>query len=407
MTRKEAKSNRRIVYLISSFIDDSLTGVEEEELKVWLSTSEENQSLFNDIINVDNQKDALKLMHSYQTKEAFHSIQLRINELSRLENASNPAITSLWKYGWVAAACLVISIGSMFYFYPSNSSKEEIITGFEIVKNDKLFPQNDKVAINENGDNKKGILAEKLTDGILKEDHVELKSINDHIGYLGNAMSNIEVVKYSTIKTPKGDQYEIRLPDGTIAILNASSKLKYPSRFIGKERRVEIEGEVYFEVAKNENVPFIVESNWQAIKVLGTTFNISAYPDDDEVKTSLLEGSVSIQEKGVDHVVVLVPGQQAKLNKKSGSLNVKEISIQNMAMWRTGRFDFDQESIGSIMNQIARWYNVEIQYEGEKIESLFSGSVSRYQNMDEVLKTLELTGKVKFKRNGTKIIVKQ
>lgn len=198
---------------------------------------------------------------------------------------------------------------------------------------------------------------------------------------------------YNTIETPPGGQYQINLPDGSRVWLNSSSSLHYPVRFTGKERKVEITGEAYFEVAHNKDMPFKVVSDGQTVEVLGTHFNIMAYPDESSTKTTLLEGSVRVTKENKS--TVISPGQQARL--KDGNINVIAVDTKEVTAWKDGYFIFKSEDIQSIMRQISRWYNAEVEYQGDISGKVFGGRISRSRNVSEVLKILELTGSIHFK----------
>jgi transmembrane sensor len=211
-------------------------------------------------------------------------------------------------------------------------------------------------------------------------------------------------VTYNTIITPKGGQYQVVLPDGTSVCLNAASSLKYPTAFVGSERHVELNGEAYFEVTKNKNMPFTVSAGAVNVKVLGTHFDISAYDDDPSNKTTLLEGSV-ILTKG-DQKVALVPGQQAVAEKTNSQIQLNTVNVADAVAWKNGYFSFRKENIKSSMRKIARWYDVDVDYQGEVSNKFLGGTVSRTQDIKELLSYMELTGIAHFKINERRIIVK-
>ncbi len=223
------------------------------------------------------------------------------------------------------------------------------------------------------------------------------KITDGQVVYTGGETQSGETV-YNTIATPLGGQYTVTLSDGTKAILNAASSLRFPAKFSGTERKVELTGEAYFEVAHNKAMPFRVISKQQDVKVLGTHFNINSYDNEPIAKTTLLEGSVLINSK-----TILKPGQQAII---SGSLlKVYPANTELAVAWKNHKFMFDDENIQDIMRKIARWYNVEVVYTGEIPDQKFGGSVSRFNKVSKVLSILELTGNIHFKIEGRKIIV--
>lgn len=214
---------------------------------------------------------------------------------------------------------------------------------------------------------------------------------------------NKNELAYNTISTPKGGQYKIVLPDGTGVWLNAASSLKYPTAFKGKERHVELNGEAYFEVAKNKDLPFTVGANEVNVKVLGTHFNIMAYKDEPSVNTTLLEGSVMLNANNKQ--ALLVPGQQGIAAKNSEQIELKTVNVEDAVAWKNQYFSFRKESIESVMRKIERWYDVEVKYQGDMKGKVLGGSISRSENIQELLDNLELTGIVKFKIEGRTIIV--
>lgn len=226
----------------------------------------------------------------------------------------------------------------------------------------------------------------------------------------GNATA--EVV-YNTMRTPKGGQYKLVLPDGSVAWLNAASSIYYPTAFIGNERKVEITGEVYFEIVPSRDVangeflkPFIVEKDGMQVKVLGTHFNINAYNDEADIKTTLLEGSVKVAaaKTAKTQEVKLIPRQQARLNNKGDISVVSNVNTDEVMAWKNGLFDFNNADIKTIMRQLARWYDLEVSYEGAVPQREFSGKITRNTNVSNVLKILEQSN-IHFKLENNRIIV--
>lgn len=211
----------------------------------------------------------------------------------------------------------------------------------------------------------------------------------------------------NTITVPKGGKFKLLLPDGTSVMLNASSSLRFPTNFSGKERRVKLIGEGYFEVTKKltkaEKVPFIVETDKQIVTVLGTTFNINAYQDEETVKTTLIEGSVKVSPTDQNTSIILKPGEQSILNNEN--LTFKQVVASQSIAWKQGDFAFDDMPLEEIMRQISRWYDVEVSYEENIGKIKFGGSISRSKDIQEVLDVLKLTG-IHFNLKGRRIMVK-
>jgi len=229
-------------------------------------------------------------------------------------------------------------------------------------------------------------------------------------------------------QTARGQTYEFVLPDGTKVWLNADSKISFPFQFVGKERKILLNGEAYFEVVHNAKQPFRVESNGQLVEDIGTEFNINAYDDEKHTKTTLIEGSASVTplspqggslpqgERGAGSVT-LRPNQQAILSPLEGempagqrggnNLKVTQVNPTDVLDWKNGEFQFNDEPLGSIMRKLARWYNVEVIYKDINPDKPFWGSISRFENISKVLEKLELTGTIHFKVEGRKVYVSQ
>ena len=198
-------------------------------------------------------------------------------------------------------------------------------------------------------------------------------------------------VKYNTLIVPRGGEFSLELADGTRVWLNAESRLRYPVAFMGKERKVEMEGEVYFEVVKNNEKPFIVTVNGVDIRVLGTSFNVSAYQE--EVVTTSVEGKVQL--KRGDEQVVLSPNQQAIWS--DDKFKVKQVDACNYVLWKEGIFYFEDVDLERILDDMARWYNVNIFYMNPTLKKMkFSVEIKRYEDINEILRRIEQTKRVKF-----------
>lgn len=219
---------------------------------------------------------------------------------------------------------------------------------------------------------------------------------------------NADPQAVNKLSTAKGESYQLRLPDGTMVWLNAASSVTYPVSFSGAgTRQVTLSGEAYFEVAKDKKRPFLVKTAHQQILVLGTHFNINAYTDEPELKTTLLEGSIRLSPEGAGTDVntrILKPGEQAVLAGKQ--LNIAMVDVEQAVDWKNGDFIFQSEPLISLMRRVARWYNVQIVYaSGVDKEGTFTGKVSRRKNISALLKALQSAG-LKFEVIGSKIIVK-
>jgi len=211
-------------------------------------------------------------------------------------------------------------------------------------------------------------------------------------------------VSMNSVTTPRGGQYHLVLSDGSKVLLNAASSIQYPVAFAGKERRVVVTGEAYFEVAPDKSRPFRVEAGGQAIEVLGTSMDVNVYADEPDQRTTLLTGSVRVSGSG--RQVVLAPGQQAVSGAGGGVTVTDKADLDDVMGWAHGDFVFNNEDITSIMRKIARWYDVDISYpQGSPGPMQFDGVVSRSKNISAVLQIMEATGKVNFKIEKRRVMV--
>lgn len=308
---------------------------------------------------------------------------------------------------WIQiAAALFLVIGSgLFYKYYQIKNAFQSPSNFT---NDIASGTNSATLTLANG--KQILLSDASTGELAKQAGVSISKTADgqliyHVSEAAKPTS-AGATQFNTLATKNGETYQVQLPDGTSVWLNAASSIKYPTSFTTlSSRRVELSGEGYFEVAKDKAHPFIVNTGKQEVTVLGTHFNINAYADEPEMKTTLLEGSIKLELPEKTDGVILKPGQQASL--KSTTINITEVNPEAAVDWKNGKFRFKNESLQSILRKVSRWYNVEIIYIGDQQDQpTFSGSVSRFDNVSSVLHMLEKTSEVKFSIEGRTIKVK-
>lgn len=327
---------------------------------------------------------------SFLEEENFQSILDKIATPKRNENRVY--------YRLAAAAVLVLSIvGSLLYYSVTKSPTLKQATVFKSKPLD-VLPGKDK-AILTLGNGSKIVLDENTESNISDQDG--LKIIKTKTGQLIYSISNQDKINkkeiaYNTITTPKGGQYQIVLPDGSKVWLNAASSLTYPEVFLGKDRKVKLSGEAYFEVAKNKEMPFVVKTEAQDVEVLGTHFNINSYMDNQTVKTTLLEGRIKVSNN--QYTQILKPGDQS-IAKANGSSLIKlfhGVDTDDETAWKNGQFRFNNADLKNILNQLERWYDIKIDYNNIP-QKRFNGIVPRTANLSKVLNMLEVTGNIKFK----------
>ena len=381
---------------------------EEHELFIeWLNTAPLNE--VQQIID----KYQFVVQRSSNDEPVLHPhladrIEAGINELEKEDRQAKP-VKMLWpsfrKIASVAAVFILIT-STAIYFLSSPDSKKQVIvkTKANLNKNIVLPGGNKAMLTLADGSN---IILGSAQDGILaKQANIDIrKTTGGKIIYnISNPLGTNTPVLYNTITTPRGGQYQVTLSDGTKVWLNAASSLKFPAAFSNNERVVELTGEAYFEVAKltgpsvagreGGRIPFKVITANQTVEVLGTHFNINAYADEAAIKTTLLEGSVKVVHSKTNNSQLLKPGQQATVGAK---IQISDVDASQAIAWKNGYFIFSHEDIGSIMRQVSRWYDINIQYEDNVTQEGFIGTISKFKDVAQVLDMLQLTGAVHFK----------
>ena len=399
-------NNKSFDELITGYVNGQLS---EDELACFLQLlqKEEHRNDLQDNI------DQLLVTRNFSDKADFRRADFLFDKI--MENAeAEESLTgkvirlkkkpTLFTFAKIAAAACVsgLLIFNTYVRFNKNGKKE--ITKTEVTaghRKNEIVPGGNK-AILTLADGSTVIL-DDAKNGVLAQqgDTKVIKLNGGKLNYDASAGAN--EVLYNTISTPRGGKYQIELPDGSQVWLNAESSLRFPTAFIGKERKVEISGEAYFEITKNKAMPFTVRAQDADVVVLGTHFNIMAYTNETSLKTTLLEGSVKFIKNRI--VNILKPGQQSQLLKSGGVKVVGGVDVDEVVAWKNGTFNFNGTDIGTVIRQLSRWYDVEAVYKGD-VDELFYAEIPRSTKLSDVLKALELTGKVRFEIDGRRIIVK-
>jgi transmembrane sensor len=300
---------------------------------------------------------------------------------------------------WVAAAVFVLLAGTASWLLLINKKKEPagIVRRF---MNDVAPGRNAAVLTLAGGT--KIVLDSGATGTISKQGNTTVANNNGLLSYTV-LHGKGGMLFYNTLMTPRGSQYQLVLPDGSKVWLNAASSITYPTAFEGKERKVVVRGEAYFEVAAGKDQPFIVQDGDMTVQVLGTHFNINGYDDEAAMKTTLLQGAVKVVTGNGSSL--LKPGQQAMLARNDGRITVvRDANLEEVMAWKNGEFLFTDASIESIMRQVARWYDVDVVYD-TLVSGHFVADIPRNVPVSRLLKLLELTDQVHFRIEGKKITV--
>lgn len=380
MTREE------YISLYEKYISGKCTYEEQKVLEAYKDTFEPG----------DQEWDQTRMGDREVIKQAIY------NELSA--SISNHARSRTIRLrNWSAAAAIALILISAGLYLNSHKENPVAVNPKPIRFKNDILPGNHKAILTL--DNGSQINLDDAKNGLLAtENNIDIKKVlTGQLEYSAGANQAVTQLKYNTLTTPMGGEYRLILPDGSRVWLNAGSSLHFPTAFAGKERRVDLKGEAYFEVTKNKAMPFKVFTNDMEVKVLGTHFNVMAYDDEKSMNTTLLEGSVQVL-KGSGKVY-LKPGEEVVLNKTSGNMNVSTADIEQAVAWKNGYFIFSDENIESIMRKVSRWYNVDVTFKGSMNNKDFVGTISRNKNVSELLRMLELTGAVHFSIEGRRITV--
>ncbi len=308
-----------------------------------------------------------------------------------------------WKQ-LAAAAAVLLLLASAIYFLGARNVKAPAAPAPETLA-DAFKPGGNRATLTLS--NGQQIVLKEAQNGKLAEDaSVAInKAADGELVYGHSTKGEDEMYVLNTLATPRGGQYHITLSDGTQVWLNAASSITYPVAFKGPERSVTVTGEAYFEVAPRQDKPFKVHTSKQDIVVLGTHFNVKAYSDDPDIRTTLLSGSVKVTNTTSGSASVLKPGQEASMSYTGGQLNISSVNAEEAVLWKNGYFLFDNQDIKSIMRIISRWYDVDIEYKGNLGDERFGGTFSRTSYMPEILGNLERIGHVHFQLSPGKVVV--
>ncbi len=391
-------NRERIVYLYQSYLDNTSAPDELQELESVLNNPE-HEEILKEIVDksyFNISKEQIRDMSDSPAREkSFSYIVAQVQ---------NKKPVKLWPRIAVAASVLLmLSIGGYFLVLQKQPSNQ-------IAQNEihDIAPGSNKAVLTlANG--KTIILTGARNGKLAVQGYAAInKTADEKVVYKADQVSPAsetatKEVVYNTLTTPRGGQYHLVLADGTNVWLDAASSITYPVAFIGKDRQVNITGQVYFEVAHNAAKPFRVTTKNQTIEVLGTHFNVNAYPDEPNTKTTLFEGSIKLTSNTGQ--AILKPGQQAQINH--GRINiVNDANMDEAIAWHKGLFEFHDADIQTVMRQLSRWYNVDVSYEGKITDRHFSGKLYRNVTALTVADILSYK-KIHFRIEGKQIIVEQ
>ena len=386
------KIDDRVYELISGKLDDRLSPMEETELSDWLAEDVKHEKIYAEIKKI---RDQVKLLHRDFTPDTE-------NVLKRVKRGRGRQIG--FRYWWKYAALFILPLGvALILWQGMKNESVEVHRQFSAVSR----PGGER-AILKLYDGKTVMLDSTMKSSLIShEANVRIEMDSNHLLRYSSydSIGITDANKNNELIIPKGGEYQVVLADGTKVWLNSASRLIYPQSFMGKERRVVLSGEAFFDVAHDAERPFIVETSRMNVKVLGTRFNVNDYDDNEEVSTTLVNGSVEIV-SGDQQVFRLVPGEQAY--GKENELEKREVNVRLYTSWIDGKFLFNNTELEEIAKQISRWYDVEIFFSSENVKKVrFTGAIVKFKPLDDLVRMIESTSQVRFSVKGKTIVISE
>ncbi|EHQ25926.1 FecR family protein [Mucilaginibacter paludis] len=377
------------------------TADEIEQIRAWYDDFEANGYPLPPADEIDraSMEAAAKVIRLVAEQQSSRAAAVGPVDEEALNTPVRKINSQVMRYAAAAAVLIFSAIGTYFYLKPAQ--QQHVLS--QAAKKDFTPGGNKAVLTLSNGTT---IVLNNARNGNLAQQGFTAvhKKSNGLLAYQVNPGDHqagvVAPSGFNTITTPRGGQYQVILPDGTKVWLNSVSSIRFPVAFNGNSRQVETTGEVYFEVAKDKQKPFMVSSGGQMVTVLGTHFNIMAYADEYHIVTTLLEGSVKISKGNLSRIIK--PGEQALVDE---GITVSDADTNDAVAWKNGVTSFNEADIKTIMRKVSRWYDVDVEYQGPVSNRLFTGAISRQSNLSGLLKILALNH-IQFSMDGNKLIVK-
>ena len=372
--------------LLIKAILGTLSAEEAEELRVWRAADDANEALYQQTVDTAFLEREYAKRQGISHARPLAEMQARIGATRRRHAALRPFLLG-------AAASLVVTllVGALAYIYLFRDSASEIQAGHMMATLQVLDGTATLPALPVGED---AVTTQELLD--------------DYRAKYPVRESPEEGVSSLSLTTPRGGEFRITLEDGTEVWLNAQSQLIYPEKFSQTERRVSVEGEAYFRVARDEQKPFIVETAGQVVQVLGTEFNVHSYAEDPTVETTLVKGSIAMRPAEANGAqMVLTPGHQAVFDKSGHDINVRSVDTEVVTSWRDGKFVFEKQTLEQLMLTLSRWYDFTFEFaDSPAASTVFMGRIPRYAEFADVVAILESSGGLKVTVRGKHVIVK-
>lgn len=382
----DLKKHTRLTQLIFKYLTENLSDAEAGELEAWTNQSERHRFYFKEFSDKNLWAEKQKKVRQYDVKEGWKAVLNKKKKHNRY-----------WRSLQMAASIIILLGSFAIYRYavspsaPTRPIAEEIQPGKRTAR---LLTASGEIV------NLDTLRQTELQRSIIRNE-------NGTLFFQSKDDRKERQQKYNCIEVPRGGEFELKLPDGTTVFLNSETRLRFPGCFIsGKERRVYLTGEAYFDVAPDSTSPFVVSTDYTSIKVLGTSFNVMAYPEQPQELTTLVNGSVLLGIKSTGEFVRLSPGEQGCYNLQHKTLSAHQVETGYFTSWKDGIFAFSEQPLGKVMETLSRWYLFDVVYLDKEIPTVvYTGKIARHASIQEVLHILELLDEVQFEIRGNRVIV--
>lgn len=393
MNEQQTEKGLYIASLILGDLQNRLTPTEKQELDNWLLENGDNYKLYEDLQDQEKLGNDLNELQSYNPDLAYEKLSQKIFPLP--EPVGKRLHFRIWWY--MVAALLILVAGGVAYFALDKPEKPASITTVIAQKKAPGSAPDSKKAVLILGDGTSIVLNDMNNGALVQQGNVMVKKIRNGLLQFALTGEQANTNAFNTIRTPRGGEYEVILDDGSHIWLNSASTLQFPVHFNNPDRRVALTGEAYFEVVSSflpsgHKKSFIVSVDNMEVQAVGTAFNISAYKEDDRSQTTVVEGLVKVNRN--NRTSMLTPGK--KLIAKDTATTIEDADIKQEIAWKNGDFVFRNTSLTMVMNELARWYDVDVTYDTGVPSLHFSGEVQRTSDIKAVLQMLEYTGGVTF-----------
>lgn len=381
---KEYRNIKHIAELIFAELKGTISPAEQQELNRWKEESPDHQELCRQYLSTDFLARKFRFIEENNAGDAYREFEQKVTRRERRRKIR------LYRYA-AAAVILLLATGSGLLFH-RHFPDEPMLTA------EQILPGCTKAILTlENG--KQVDISEKNYMAYIANEIPEAT-------HRGEGQEAADTTAFHSITIPRGGEYALTLGDGSRLWMNSESEIRIPVHFAASQREVYMKGEIFFDIARDTSCPFIVNTTQSSIRVMGTSFNIKDYQDEDFLEATLVTGNIVFHHSGNN--ACLLPGEQLRLDKKNGQTFITKVDAQQYCAWKNGRFVFEKQRLEDIMNTIARWYNIRVFYENPSLkEILFTGNMKRYEDLGQVIDLLKMINRIGIEVNGDQVVIKE